>query len=106
MLEARSSRRIRRLNAELSITLRENESLIQQKEFLLREVNHRVQNSLALVASFLRMQGRGADPWSAPSWTRRKADCRPSAWSIAAFIRTTAPRSWTWRSIWTTCCAT
>ena len=62
MLEARSSRRIRRLNAELSITLRENESLIQQKEFLLREVNHRVQNSLALVASFLRMQGRGADP--------------------------------------------
>ncbi|WP_042245626.1 histidine kinase dimerization/phosphoacceptor domain -containing protein [Paracoccus sp. PAMC 22219] len=62
MLEARSSRRIRRLNAELSITLRENENLIQQKEFLLREVNHRVQNSLALVASFLRMQGRGADP--------------------------------------------
>ncbi|TJZ93101.1 GAF domain-containing protein [Paracoccus gahaiensis] len=62
LLEARNTRRIRKLNAELSVTLKENDSLIQQKSFLLREVNHRVQNSLSLVASFLRMQARGAAP--------------------------------------------
>ncbi len=62
LLEARNTRRIRRLNNELSITLTENEKLIQQKEFLLREVNHRVQNSLSLVASFLRMQSKDAEP--------------------------------------------
>jgi len=60
MLEARNNSRIRQLNSELTTTLRENESLIQQKDFLLREVNHRVQNSLSLVAAFLRMQGRNA----------------------------------------------
>lgn len=62
LLEARNSLRIRRLNAELSVVIRENESLIRQKDFLLKEVNHRVQNSLSLVASFLRMQARGAEP--------------------------------------------
>jgi len=60
MLEARNNGRIRQLNRELTTTLRENEQLIAQKDFLLREVNHRVQNSLALVAAFLRMQGRNA----------------------------------------------
>nr|WP_280517770.1 histidine kinase dimerization/phosphoacceptor domain -containing protein [Falsirhodobacter halotolerans] len=60
MLDARNNRRLRELNRELTTTLKENESLIQQKDFLLREVNHRVQNSLSLVAAFLRMQGREA----------------------------------------------
>jgi chemotaxis family two-component system sensor kinase Cph1 len=60
MLEAQNNNRIRELNRELTITLRENEQLIAQKDFLLREVNHRVQNSLSLVAAFLRMQGRNA----------------------------------------------
>ncbi|KAA0968220.1 GAF domain-containing protein [Aureimonas fodinaquatilis] len=61
MLEVRNNRRMRELNRELTTTLRENESLIQQKDYLLKEVNHRVQNSLALVAAFLRMQSRNAD---------------------------------------------
>ncbi|WP_244465797.1 histidine kinase dimerization/phosphoacceptor domain -containing protein [Devosia soli] len=60
LLEARNNGRIRQLNRELTTTLRENEQLIAQKDFLLREVNHRVQNSLSLVAAFLRMQGRAA----------------------------------------------
>ena len=58
MLESRNNARIRELNRELQTSLRENESLIQQKDFLMREVNHRVQNSLALVAAFLKMQSR------------------------------------------------
>src|SRR5690606_17539710 len=44
MLESRNNARIRLLNREMSTTLRENEGLISQKDFLLREVNHRVQN--------------------------------------------------------------
>ena len=62
MLEARNNARVRQLNRELTVTLRENESLIEQKNYLLKEVNHRVQNSLSLVAAFLRMQGRNASP--------------------------------------------
>src|SRR5690606_41358802 len=58
MLEARNNARVRQLNRELTVTLRENESLIEQKNYLLKEVNHRVQNSLYMVAAFLHMQGR------------------------------------------------
>ncbi|MDB6452874.1 histidine kinase dimerization/phosphoacceptor domain -containing protein [Falsirhodobacter sp. 20TX0035] len=62
MLEARNNQRVRELNREIATTLKENESLLRQKDFLLREVNHRVQNSLSLVAAFLRMQAREASP--------------------------------------------
>ncbi|ODT14075.1 MAG: hypothetical protein ABS35_35940 [Kaistia sp. SCN 65-12] len=60
LLEARNSRRMAQLNRELTTTLKENERLLLQKDFLLREVNHRVQNSLSLVAAFLRLQARAA----------------------------------------------
>lgn len=49
---------LRELNATLTVTIQERESLLQQKDFLIREVNHRVQNSLQMVASFLKLQAR------------------------------------------------
>jgi len=62
MLDTWNSRRINRLNHDLLTVLKKNESLIQQKDFLLKEVNHRVQNSLSIVSAFLRMQARNAEP--------------------------------------------
>lgn len=59
--EVWQNRRIRDLNRELMSTLEQKDALIQQREFLLGEINHRVQNSLQLVSSFLGMQLREID---------------------------------------------
>lgn len=42
----------------LRTALQEKEAEIQQKNFLLREVDHRVRNSLALISSMLQLQAR------------------------------------------------
>jgi hypothetical protein len=42
MLERRIDLRVRELNRELTTNVAENESLLRQKDFLLKEVNHRV----------------------------------------------------------------
>ena len=60
LLEIRHNRRLRDLNVSLSETLADREALLAQKDFLIREVNHRVQNSLQLVSSFLGLQRRAS----------------------------------------------
>ena len=60
VLEVQQNRRVRDLNTQLTKILLDKDTLLQQKEFLIGEVNHRVQNSLQLVSSFLALQGRAS----------------------------------------------
>ena len=58
--EVRQAHQLRVLNAELTRTLAEREALLIQKDVLMKEVDHRVQNSLQLVGAFLALQARDA----------------------------------------------
>ncbi|WP_218054349.1 histidine kinase dimerization/phosphoacceptor domain -containing protein [Phenylobacterium immobile] len=61
LTELRHRQQLLDLNKTLRDAVAAKDGLIEQKEFLLREVNHRVQNSLQLVSSFLGLQSRATE---------------------------------------------
>lgn len=83
--------------AELSAALAAQGELIEQKELLLAEVNHRVKNSLQLVISTLRLQARnyGTLPRTKPSPGRFRAS-EPSYPYTNGSIETIIRSAWTW----------
>jgi light-regulated signal transduction histidine kinase (bacteriophytochrome) len=60
--ETRGAAELKRLNGELQEALGIKDAALAEKDLLMREVDHRVQNSLQLVASFLSLQARDAGP--------------------------------------------
>ena len=65
LLEMQQTWRTRELNLQLTRLIQDKDILLQQKEFLIGEINHRVQNSLQLVSSFLGMQARSSNDGAA-----------------------------------------
>ena len=60
LYDVRQNRRIRDLADSLSIAAADKDRLLEQKDTLIKEVNHRVQNSIQLVIAFLALQARDA----------------------------------------------
>ena len=58
LFELRALRQMRRVNQTLQESVADRDLKLEHQDFLLREVNHRVQNSLQLIASFLSLQAR------------------------------------------------
>ncbi|GGC62619.1 histidine kinase [Siccirubricoccus deserti] len=83
-LELGRQRRLEQLNRQLRQALADKEALIAQKDLLMREVHHRVQNSLQLVNSMLRLQEGEATELAV---TTRFAEARRRILAVSATHR-------------------
>ena len=77
-------RRVEELNRRLRQTLADKEALIAQKDLLMREVHHRVQNSLQLVNSMLALHERETGD---PTMAARFAEARRRILAVSAAHR-------------------
>jgi light-regulated signal transduction histidine kinase (bacteriophytochrome) len=82
--DLRQRRRLEELNRRLRETLSDKEELIVQKDLLMREVHHRVQNSLQLVNSMLGLQERELTD---PLLTRHFTEARRRILAVSAVHR-------------------
>jgi two-component system, chemotaxis family, sensor kinase Cph1 len=84
LVEISQRRRVEELNSMLQQKIREADRLIADKDLLMREVNHRVQNSLQLVSSMLRLQQR---EFSDPAVQARFEETQQRILAVAAVHR-------------------
>lgn len=82
LFELRAMRQMRAVNLSLQESVADKDLRLEHQDYLLREVNHRVQNSLSLIASFLALQARDADPATSPAEVLREAQRRVKAVSL------------------------
>ncbi len=82
LFELRALRQMRRVNQSLQESVADRDLKLEHQDFLLREVNHRVQNSLQLIASFLSLQARDNVDTRPPSEVLKEAQRRVKAVSL------------------------
>ena len=82
LFDLRSMRQMRAVNLNLQETVADKDLRLEHQDFLLREVNHRVQNSLSLIASFLALQARDNGGGQSPADVLKEAQRRVKAVSL------------------------
>ena len=82
LFELRAMRQMRAMNLSLQESVADKDLRLEHQDYLLREVNHRVQNSLSLIASFLALQARDTSPDASPADVLREAQRRVKAVSL------------------------
>jgi light-regulated signal transduction histidine kinase (bacteriophytochrome) len=95
LIEVRQNYRLKEVNRQLTETVAEKNLLLDQKEFLIGEVNHRVQNSLQLVSGFLSFQARESGDAEFAAAVRRRGDaswrCRCCTGASIVAIKSASP---------------
>ncbi|KQM13335.1 histidine kinase dimerization/phosphoacceptor domain -containing protein [Novosphingobium sp. Leaf2] len=84
LYDVRQNQRVRDLADSLTVAVADKERLLEQKDVLLKEVNHRVQNSIQLIITFLSMQARSSDD---PTVQRHLAEAQSRLSAVSLVYR-------------------